>query len=366
MANNVPDMDDLMTPGALLPLERWWRDRQPFLQSKGYILRPRLRPDWTPSWIEGKTHRLFCEDAILSPSRPSLMDARRISDNAMVYIKRMKTDCNEVKIATFLTSGAISQDPRNHCVPILDVFQDSDDSTLTYVVMPFLRGMDSPPFSLVVEVMDFIDQILEGLVFLHEVGVAHRDCSRKNILMDGNAMFPSGFHPVRDMALPDYSDRAPYYLRSEVPVKYYYVDFGISVFIPPDHHPKLALGADGRDREVPELSLEVPYDPFKVDIFIIGNVFRRELQDKYSNLGFLSPLIDNMTQNNPDERPDAQEALVQWRRIRPTIHLLRRRWQLRSREHSWLEQTVFDAVSLVNIVAYIGRSIGKWGADTQG
>ena len=40
-----------------------WRDRQPFLESKGYMLRPRLRPAWTPSWIATRKPRIFCEDA---------------------------------------------------------------------------------------------------------------------------------------------------------------------------------------------------------------------------------------------------------------------------------------------------------------
>lgn len=30
--------------------EEVWRDRQPIFRSHGYILRPRLRPGWMPSW----------------------------------------------------------------------------------------------------------------------------------------------------------------------------------------------------------------------------------------------------------------------------------------------------------------------------
>ena len=37
------------------------------------------------------------------------------------------------------------------------------------------------------------------------------------------------------------------------------------------------LGTDGLDSDVPELSSKVPYDAFKVDIFILGNLFRKEL-----------------------------------------------------------------------------------------
>lgn len=35
------------------PAERQWVHVQPWLQSKGYMLRPRFRPGWKPSWSEG-------------------------------------------------------------------------------------------------------------------------------------------------------------------------------------------------------------------------------------------------------------------------------------------------------------------------
>jgi len=36
--------------GALTTSERRWRDRAKWLEEKGYMLRPRYRPDWRPSW----------------------------------------------------------------------------------------------------------------------------------------------------------------------------------------------------------------------------------------------------------------------------------------------------------------------------
>jgi hypothetical protein len=50
---------------------------------------------------------------------------------------------------------------------------------------------------------------------------------------------------------------------------------------------ELVLGIAGRDQDVPELSGDVPYDPFKVDIFTIGNVIRAEFQD----VGFHPPQL---------------------------------------------------------------------------
>ena len=97
-----------------------------------------------------------------------------------------------------------------------------------------------------------------------------------NILMDADAMYPEGFHPVSMRKTPEYSALAKYTSRASAGVKYYYVDFGISVYIPDTVGPNLVTGILGRDQDPPELSEDIPYDPFKLDIFIIGNMFGQE------------------------------------------------------------------------------------------
>jgi hypothetical protein len=52
-------------------------------------------------------------------------------------------------------------DPASHSVPILDTFEDSVNKSISYLVMPFLRLTDDPPFDIVDDVLDFVDQILE-------------------------------------------------------------------------------------------------------------------------------------------------------------------------------------------------------------
>jgi hypothetical protein len=94
--------------------------------------------------------------------------------------------------------------------------------------------------------------------------------------MDATHMYPLGFHPVDNLFLDDITTFAPRISRLEAGVKYYYVDRGISSYFPPGSRRELVLGIAGRDRDVPELSNNVPYDPFKVDIFTIGNVIRGE------------------------------------------------------------------------------------------
>jgi hypothetical protein len=90
--------------------------------------------------------------------RPLLVDATRISDGKLVYIKEVETGDMESRIAVMLSA---LDDTTNHSVPILDTFVDNADESISYVVMPFLRLSDNPPFETVGEVVDFTDQILE-------------------------------------------------------------------------------------------------------------------------------------------------------------------------------------------------------------
>ena len=89
------------------------------------------------------------------------MDATRISDGRLVYIKQVPTGDQESRIALMFSTTGFNGDPRNHCVPVIDYFQDDNDVTVSFMVMPFLRGADNPPFETVGNVVDFVDQILE-------------------------------------------------------------------------------------------------------------------------------------------------------------------------------------------------------------
>lgn len=89
------------------------------------------------------------------------MDAARLRDGITVAIKRVKSIGVEQQIASFLTTEDKLQDPHNHVAPILDYFTDEIDGKLQYIVMPFLRPFDNPPFYAVIEVVDFMQQILE-------------------------------------------------------------------------------------------------------------------------------------------------------------------------------------------------------------
>ncbi|KAI9507602.1 kinase-like domain-containing protein [Russula earlei] len=346
-----------MGPVNLYTHEVRWRDRQLFLESKGYMLRPRLRPGWTPSWLSTGQEYYTCEDSSRLPFRPLLVDATRISDDKLVYIKEVTTSDLESRLALILSA---IDDPANHSVPIIDTFVDSDDEAISYIVMPFLRLIDDPPFETIAEMLDFVDQLLEGLVFMHSQGVAHRDCSLKNILMDASRMFPQGHHPVERSFLHDITTVAPRIPRLDARVRYYFIDYGISSYFPAGEQRQLVLGRAGRDQDVPELSNTVPYDPFKVDIFTIGNVLRCEFQNHYSNLGFFTPLIENMTQRDPSSRPSAEQALQQWRTLRTRINILHRYWRLRDCKEPPIAIFVLDMFYLLGFIfRFLGRIVRR-------
>ena len=48
-------------------MEKRWSAREELLNAHGYKLRPRLRKDWTPSWLTNGKSPHDCEDAELLP-----------------------------------------------------------------------------------------------------------------------------------------------------------------------------------------------------------------------------------------------------------------------------------------------------------
>lgn len=109
------------------------------------------------------------------------------------------------------------------------------------------------------------------------------DCAAMNIMMDGAPLYPQGFHPLRR----DYSRDVIHALkpahRIDHPVRYYFIDYGLSSIFQESELP-LVTGGKGRDQEVPELAFDVPYNAYKVDICILGNLYRREfIEVRYQN-----------------------------------------------------------------------------------
>ena len=63
--------------------EMKWRDRHEMLDKEGYVLRPRLRPGWTPSWLQSGKNPLECEDGEPLPVGVSPDRRSRRVDNSI-------------------------------------------------------------------------------------------------------------------------------------------------------------------------------------------------------------------------------------------------------------------------------------------
>ncbi|KAI0077229.1 hypothetical protein K474DRAFT_1596436 [Panus rudis PR-1116 ss-1] len=332
---------------SLLPPEIFWKDRYSFLREHGYLLRPRYNPTWTPSWLNTNRDPDFCEDSIktMLPKKRAVMDATRLLDGSRVSIKRVSTLNNEIKIARYLSSDVLQKEPDNHCILMLDVLTDPIEPSTALMVMPYLRPFDNPPFGAIGEVLDFVRQTLEGLSFMHRHGVAHRDCAAGNIMMDARSIYPKDHHPVRLDYTPDGVFDAPQYNRIDHPVRYYFIDFGISSLFQPGES-RLVVGAKGQDKSPPELSNKIPYDPFPLDVYILGHVYQEEFVEKYHGLEFLEPLISSMMHPQPNRRPTPESAQQLFKDISSRINDITFRWRLRPRKETISERVVYDTVSV--------------------
>ncbi|KAG8990311.1 hypothetical protein FRB94_013490 [Tulasnella sp. JGI-2019a] len=297
-------------PEVLSKSELEWASRYEFLKERGYLLRPRYRPGWVASWLPG-SYDLAAEDGVLM-RRSHLLDAVRVADGRTVLLKRVVRTSSETSIGQFLWSEDLKKDPRNHTCPLLDVLENESEPDHLILVLPNLRRLDEPRPASVRECVDLVEQTLEGLVFMHEHKVAHRDGAQGNVMMDARAMFPKGWHPQRTAILLN-GDRIKNMNASRTAagsVRYYYIDFGIS-----SHNEDSVQGLNGQER-APELSDDIPYDPYKLDVYILGMLYQHFLVEKHVGVDFVLPLIKYMTPETPSERPSAVEALEMFKTIR--------------------------------------------------
>ena len=67
----------------------------------------------------------------------------------------------QIQITEYFSMRRLTADSRNHVVPFYDAFMDNFSPHIQFMVMPVLRRFDDPEFRLVVDVVDFVSQVLE-------------------------------------------------------------------------------------------------------------------------------------------------------------------------------------------------------------
>ncbi|KAF4618432.1 hypothetical protein D9613_010154 [Agrocybe pediades] len=272
------------------------------LIQKGYRLPERYNPDWIPSWFGKKytdknLHDTEPDGVFLR--LPKLLNAVRVSDGKKVVLKKVSPKV-DVPNLEFLNSPKLVADSRNNTVPLLHVIYLPDHESTALIAMPLLLHFN-----------DFAAPFRFGLSSSHQNYIAHRDACYYNLMMDPSKIVPGGFNYQYPLWQEDLQRKAKYLDRkSASPVEYYFIDFETARILPPEtygHDPQL-LRIIGQDKTVPEWSKSVQaYNPFRLDIYQLGSVMRRVVEE-YDGLDLFLPFCTSMMKENQYERLTAAEG----------------------------------------------------------
>ncbi|KAI0041334.1 hypothetical protein FA95DRAFT_1501637 [Auriscalpium vulgare] len=317
-------------PGHRGPGESYWTRHQKKIEAAGYMLRPRYHEDWKFSQPRWNLPRSWFEDWQATRS-PHVIDATRISDGKQVVLKRMsETDTGEEgDMLRLFSSEQYKENPKNHCIPLIDS-KRLDDSQITLLVMPRMRPYNNPRFRTFGEVVAFATQIIEGIELMHELHVAHRDCTGQNIVLDPSGMYLNSFHPVKLNRTKDFHWFAKSYTRTQRPPRYYLIDFGLSRYYDPARGTPVDVAVRGGDKSVPEFRdyLNKPrHNPFPTDIYYIGNMLRTDFIQKYYGFEWLEPLVADMCHEDPSMRPPIGVVASRFAEVSGALT----NWKLRAR-----------------------------------
>ena len=99
------------------------------------------------------------------------MDATR-NDGMRVMLKRVHVRGGQqgLKIAQMFSSPEVRGDPRNHCIPLLEILELPDTLDQKVIVMPFLRPFNDPCFRTYGEFVAFFTQICEVSHRIRDMG----------------------------------------------------------------------------------------------------------------------------------------------------------------------------------------------------
>ncbi|KAF8471475.1 kinase-like domain-containing protein [Russula ochroleuca] len=321
--------------GDIDPVEAWWVEHQEALERAGYMLRPRYRPGWKPSWAGTNKEYFHCEDGQKKRLRVCL-DATRISDGRPVMLKKVpiREGPYELQINRLFSTEPLYSNPRNHCVHLLDVIELPNEPPI--LVHPLLRPYHKPPLRTFGEFVTFFAQICEGVQFMHENHVAHRDCTHGNIMLDPSNMYPGSFHPVRMSRSKDFRHKAKAYSRTRRPSRYLLIDFGLSRHYDPANGPPLDKPLRGGDKSAPEhQDGKALCNPFPTDVYYLGNLVREYFMKKYQGFEFMEPLIADMVQDDPTRRPKVDEVVTRFLEIKDKLSGWKRRSRMVRKDEIW-------------------------------
>ncbi|KAI0629609.1 hypothetical protein C8Q77DRAFT_1076074 [Trametes polyzona] len=218
-------------------------------------------PNWSPSWIYANVDPGYCEDSVPIWG-PFTIDARRMEDLRLVIIAVWESAGLEAEMVSFLSS---LRQEENHCFPLIEFIADPLNPARSLVVAPYLRPFNNLGFAMFGEVMDFVTQMLEGLAFMHDQGIAHRSIVATKVMMDASP--PVSPRPSSSFGTST-SISGTQFVSSEAHLPTCSTSCG----------PAYVFDVVRTDTAVPESPpANRCYDAYKADVYCLGNVFDKEL-----------------------------------------------------------------------------------------
>jgi len=276
--------------GTLFRCEVWWRDHYDDIESRGYRLRPRYNPGWAPSW-RGSNNGFPMENVQPCLLRAAtMMDATRLQDGKRVMLKKVLSEegPHELQISRMFSSEEVATDPRNHCVPLLDVIMlPARSGSQQLMVFPLLRSYDRPRIQTFGEFVSFFTQICEGIQYMHHLNVAHRDCTAENIAFSRSKTHPN--EHLSDLNDRNFMGAVKAYTRIRPPPRYYLIGFELSV----QYSSRDTVDETWRrgDTLAPEHRSAGYYNPFHTDIYYLGNLVSQDFVEASSYVSCSSEVI---------------------------------------------------------------------------
>jgi len=191
----------------------------------------------------------------------------------------------------------------NHTLPMFGELQFED---IVFCMFPKAGAILSEAYDFwaknsVGDLIEMIMQMLEGLAFIHDLGIAHRDAFTSNFVIQWQpeSMLEMKISPSRP--------------------RVYLIDFEVAIEFPPECPAEERLGtgypsggsfgdlSEYAAPRAPECASGKPYSPFKLDVWQLGT----SLSNFKTKVGPIDAVLEAMTATDQADRPSAQEALDQ-------------------------------------------------------
>ncbi|KAI0088661.1 hypothetical protein BDY19DRAFT_994034 [Irpex rosettiformis] len=364
-------------------LEEFWRNRHDIIKERGYLLCPQNCSGCTKISAVCKQSQYPAYTVDLPEPHtvnrniavPHTIHATHITDGRLVVIKVMQHSISEG--LRRLQSRRLDIQPNNRCTRVLDMFEDIKPTNRNaekrwIVVLPFLCPVPSASLKTVGDVAEFVNQALMGIAFMHRYNVAHRDCSMHSILTDTGTehihqihreemerAFLSGITQHETAFLPFLSNETDDSGRPQRRSQLYFTGIDYWVWIAPSQaeaYGALAQGNCSRDLSPPEYDppwaqefrrvcsgmendeFQEFYNPFTLDIYLVGMMLKKDFLERYSNVEFLRALVEIATHEDREMRPSAAEYLKEWSVALASISPFARWCGLHPRDNSWVKR----------------------------